>query len=827
VSAVYGRRTFRGLLLIPALLLVCLPGAASAAIPTGPTTLDGYQMFTIGDSYASGEGAPDVDGQYDDNGDLVGQFEDWDTRFDGSPATPGPNQDSTRCHRSGTTSTSAVARSVLATQFPDVSFNWVSVACSGGSIVQTGKIRNDPPPVNKGGVLTGYDGADDLRKRNIPKSSLSPAVYPPQLSQINTILAARPSGPTRRIDALVMNLGGNDAGFGEVITACLNINFLDGTSWGDCNNNEEVADFLSGSLSTLNGRFNRLAASLRGEPVSPDPKLNQQPADVFLTAAPNPLRATASTYCNRQPEGNYEEELTGAESEWVEANVVNPLNARFATEATQHGWELVNAHVNTFFGHAICSPDNWINQNLQALRRQGELDETEGVPIAVSGGIAHPNRSGFAAIGGALAADMRPYVVDRYTPNSAPVTTTTSRATGFRVDLSDANLTTLRSGYWHRIRLRQLNSSRSTTDVEGADRNRDLAYGTLTRDYPRTGRYFVSTRACGPLSRDGTLGCGPITSELRVSTFVPAQPINFTARAGDAPSAVMPTPGIDVRWEHASVLALHDTRRTVIRVRRKDTGATVATQTHEGPFTSALVMGLATGVDYLVSVKACNDGNRCSSLTPEVQTRAGTGSDPLTFRFSPLGQIRINLEGVPCVQEPVVFDPSLSGDPDFEDATPTFQPSCAGEPTIGRIALAKKTLRGRAGRPIAVDLRWRHPNRWRALHEVSLQFVRRGRALATLRFDQDANTLTLARGNRRRGKSVLAGTARTLRAGGVKVRLRKDAVLGSGPTGASVRLRFGAVLPRAARPQVGIAVGATDDAGQRQQPIPAGLVRLR
>ena len=29
-----------------------------------------FEVFTIGDSYAAGEGAPDVDGTYDDNGDV-------------------------------------------------------------------------------------------------------------------------------------------------------------------------------------------------------------------------------------------------------------------------------------------------------------------------------------------------------------------------------------------------------------------------------------------------------------------------------------------------------------------------------------------------------------------------------------------------------------------------------------------------------------------------------------------------------------------------------------------------------------------------------------
>jgi len=104
---------------------------------------------------------------------------------------------------------------------------------------------------------------------------------------------------------------------------------------------------------------------------------------------------------------------------------------------------------------------------------------------------------------------------------------------------------------------------------------------------------------------------------------------------------------------------------------------------------------------------------------------------------------------------------------------------------------------------------------------------RRG-VLATLRFDQDANRLSLARGSARRGgRSLPAGRAGSLAVAGVRVRLRPDAVLGSGPSGADVRLRFAVVLPRSRRDRVGIAVGAVDDAGTRQPPIAAGEIRTR
>ena len=184
----------------------------------------------------------------------------------------------------------------------------------------------------------------------------------------------------------------------------------------------------------LNSRFDRLALALEGNAQSGDPELEQQPRDVFLTKAPMPLRpGGATSVCNGTPAGNFEANLKAVETQWLIDRVVNPLNARFATEATQHGWHIVDTHVDRFHGHAICNlaPDNWINQNLQALRKQGELDETEGLPIAVSGGIAHPNRDGYAVIGAALHERMREVFMDHYTPDSAPATTTNATATGF------------------------------------------------------------------------------------------------------------------------------------------------------------------------------------------------------------------------------------------------------------------------------------------------------------------------------------------------------------------------------------------------------------
>ena len=308
-----------------------------------------------------------------------------------------------------------------------------------------------------------------------------------------------------------------------------------------------------------------------------------------------------------------------------------------------------------------------------------------------------------------------------------------------------------------------------------------------------------------------------------MSTFIPARPAGLAATAGDAPAAVMPTPGFTVEWEHANDLALHDTKRSVVRVQRKDTGATVATKTVEGTFTSTLLDGLETGVTYQVAVKACNDGNRCSAFTPEVETTARKGQKPFSRLFTELQQIKSAIQGAPCLKADVPFDPSLGpGTPGgFEDPTPSFAPSCPGDLPVGRLSLGHAVVHARAGRAASVALRWRD------LHLVEVRLLRSGRALATLRFDQDRGKITLAPGTRRGGRSLASGHSGTLSARGVRVRLASDAVKGSGPAGRDVRLRFKVMLPRSAGHSVVVAVGASDDAGQTQPAVPAGLIKVR
>ena len=88
---------------------------------------------------------------------------------------------------------------LLATQFPDIDFTFRSFACSGARIDE--------------GPLGPYEAAQPIDQDH---------KVPSQISQANDYLNA-PPGTDKRIDALVMNIGGNNLGFGNIIQRCLNL----------------------------------------------------------------------------------------------------------------------------------------------------------------------------------------------------------------------------------------------------------------------------------------------------------------------------------------------------------------------------------------------------------------------------------------------------------------------------------------------------------------------------------------------------------------------------------------------------------------------------
>src|SRR4051794_8311485 len=765
----------------------------------------------MGDSYASGEGAPDVFGGYDNDG-HGDQHEDWDTSVGNRSAA---DLDAERCHRSRN-SPSALAAGYLATDFPDLSVPFTSVACSGAAIVEQGVFKTDPI-AHPGGLLRSYDGADNLY--NFDPRPGTPALSP-QVTQLNSKIGTK-------IDALVVGIGGNDAGFGAFIVECSEI-FLISHSGSNCTTNTELRDFRDARLDRLRGtnsilsRYDRLAGSIAGHRLNPDdPELEQEPGEVFMVAIPDVLRTSSTGYCDGMPSGQVEEKISATESQYLEEGFKDQLNIIMRDKVAANGWKFVNDHVTDFRGHAICQSDRWFNRNKDALPIQGDdaAGARDTVGFDFSQGWVHPNRRGYQQTGGALYRSLVDRAVLQYTPALSPAVIPLS-VTATNIDLRafDNPLQDLASGYYHEFRLLQVQDDGTITSV-GSDTPTLLDYGDRSFGVFGQGRFIAVTRACAPLALDGSVGCGPPV-QTRVSTFVPKTPVGV--------EAVGTTNGLGeyalkVTWKHADSLAAHDTMRSLVTVRRSGT-TTPVTQGVSGRDTFALVdTGGPRKTGFVVSVEACTAPRGCSPATASIHV---TGAVRPT-ELAPRGP-QIEPPFVPCDNAQRPFGgptsrvlPARTGRPaiTLADRHPNFIVICPDNPDVGILSASPKKAEVRPGRALAMRLGWRHPRQWREIHTVTARLRSKRGVVATLVVDQNAGRLTLGRGARVRGASLRFGRKGKLRARGVQVQVGRKAFSGSGAAGRDVSLRFRLRLPKrlAGRALVLEMAGTGDD--QARQPF--------
>src|SRR4051812_30342425 len=163
-----------------------------------------FVIAVLGDSYASGEGSPDEPGNLGAGcGNAGCRTEKWwspDSWFPDRKAVF-PQQDdlgwqqaTKRCHRSSK-APGPHAAMLLAEKFRDVRIEVLDFACGGAEI--------------GAGVVRGAPGAE-------PPSFSAPDL-PSQLSALREYAATT----HREIDATVVNIGGNDGRFGQLVTECL------------------------------------------------------------------------------------------------------------------------------------------------------------------------------------------------------------------------------------------------------------------------------------------------------------------------------------------------------------------------------------------------------------------------------------------------------------------------------------------------------------------------------------------------------------------------------------------------------------------------------
>lgn len=348
--------------------LILTTTALHAQFPFNPNvTLLGPQILRVafmGDSFAAGEGSPNLTGAR------------W--------TDPNPG-----CHNSDENGRSGAARRIQAQLAEQAAFlgrrlEFIDVACSGATI--NGSILGE-----------NYRGVTPLTTTG--PGPVGPPI-PSQLSQIRQWLNGA------GLDVLIVSIGGNDTGFGDVVTKCMTplTTCKDDAALetlirrGKQGNTEYVGlDFLAGAYTNMK---NRIDADLR-------------PKAVYIIGVPNPLRDQDGRLCHRFEDGvgilptsltdplnNPFVQMVGfstigtlspaevdrGEAEWIEDTLINPLNARLsqiAANFSSSGWRFVDIEFMTRF-HGFCSDDAWFHTFKTSLATQGDFN-----------GVAHPKRSGY------------------------------------------------------------------------------------------------------------------------------------------------------------------------------------------------------------------------------------------------------------------------------------------------------------------------------------------------------------------------------------------------------------------------------------------------
>ena len=381
-----------------------------------------YNIVSLGDSYAAGEGNPVFDAvQFP----VVARKAQW-TRT----GTKEQMADTLRCHRSDR-SGHQQAYTRLAPFFREkkIKSHYVAFSCSGARI--------------DSGLLGPYPGAE-------PPENIAPnpgiTWLKPQLQQLDEYY--QKTKPGEAIDVMLVSIGGNDFNFAPIITECVN------PLAGNCNESRTVKGVFEDTDSKIpevKKKFRDLLTVLSGGTLpssasyvvensegksmgisSPYRKMKTKVKRVIFVAYPNPVVGSEGGghyYCNGNiPEKggladwidpkaiavDFGEHLREPESRYVETvalkNINDVINAAAKEQFGDLKVSVVNGLAARFRGHGICAnaQRRWINTNMDAEQRQGKIDfgilwpkNWSYRPFFIPGasaGFVHPNNLGYQAM---------------------------------------------------------------------------------------------------------------------------------------------------------------------------------------------------------------------------------------------------------------------------------------------------------------------------------------------------------------------------------------------------------------------------------------------
>jgi hypothetical protein len=357
------------------------------AQPTANTTK--FVWGAVGDSYASGEGNPEA-GIADRTKveDFTGLRWGNDTSIFVPNGSASLAADVTTCHRSDQAAAPKAQRTLQAL-YGGMTIRLGFVACGGAKTTNlTGPYSG---PGTSTASLLGHDRV----------------TQPAQLDRIADF-----ADDQGQLDALYMSIGGNNAGFGDIITDCI-------SPVGPANCADKWDTILDARLFNLikpggdYAQVNNRIVTLFG------PQL-----PVLIQEYPNPLHNGSTfippacfgpDYDDAPAEvgfGGYDDALqdniTHDEANWA-FGVSARLDSAVESAANTFGWTTIDGHLSAFNGHGVCTDQPFVNLNSAALRRQGR-DIPDTSFFLFSSGFMHPNDAGYSRMATATTDRLRPLV---------------------------------------------------------------------------------------------------------------------------------------------------------------------------------------------------------------------------------------------------------------------------------------------------------------------------------------------------------------------------------------------------------------------------------
>lgn len=359
-----------------------------------------FLVVVLGDSSASGEGAPDIQ------------------KHDGIPRAEWTDN---RCHRSYDAGGAQAARRIEdADSKSTVTF--LSFACSGATLASE---------IYNGGIPDPYENEKDYEFRGVgvtaPYSGIEPTKYsttgttdfsdkvPSQVDQLWNALTNFGTRPPRKIDALIVAGGINDARFADLATICVlfmecPVELVGETNFpprpGDVQ--RELDEQFQLDVARVPGGWDALGDAL-AEPrqVMGQGYATMHADNMLALEYPPFFEDDDGDICDDTFDDvlpfpfnilypfsgwDYHENVFG-NNFWA-----NDLNTNVRIGSERNGFTFVDTIADRFKKHGMCADNRWINSASDSATNQGDADGASG-PLAslFSKGTAHPNPKGYSA----------------------------------------------------------------------------------------------------------------------------------------------------------------------------------------------------------------------------------------------------------------------------------------------------------------------------------------------------------------------------------------------------------------------------------------------